>query len=48
VDRKAPCWKLGRVGVSSKFIAAPREMYRNTKILMKIDQKSIVKELIPI
>jgi hypothetical protein len=42
--REALWWKLGRKGVSVKFIEAIREMYSNVKISVKLEENRITQE----
>jgi hypothetical protein len=44
VEREALWWKLGRKGVSAKFIKAIREMYSNVKIRVKLEENGITQE----
>jgi hypothetical protein len=44
VVREALWWKLGKKGVSAKFIEATRRMYSNVKICVKIEENRITQE----
>jgi hypothetical protein len=44
VVREALWWKLGRKGVSAKFIEAIRGMYSNVKISVNLDENRITQE----
>jgi hypothetical protein len=44
VVREAVWWKLGRKGVSVKFIEEIRELYSNVKISVKLEENRITQE----